>query len=77
MTAWAKSALAGHVAVQGNLDPHALIAGGAALDSAVDNILREMRGSRFIFNLGHGILPTTPVDHVAATIDMIHKLSQR
>ena len=52
------------VAVQGNLDPLALIAGGAALDSAVDDVLANYAPGRLIFNLGHGILPETPIAHV-------------
>ena len=52
------------VAVQGNLDPLALIAGGAALDRAVDAILEAAEGRPHIFNLGHGILPETPIAHV-------------
>lgn len=52
------------VAIQGNLDPLALLAGGDALDRAVDAILSDLGGSRFIFNLGHGILPPTPIAHV-------------
>lgn len=52
------------VAVQGNLDPLALIAGGSALDRAVDNVLANFAQGRFIFNLGHGIQPETPIDHV-------------
>jgi uroporphyrinogen decarboxylase len=50
--------------VQGNLDPLALRAGGAALDRGVDAILAALAGGPFIFNLGHGILPDTPVAHV-------------
>ena len=52
------------VAVQGNLDPLALIAGGAALDRAVDDVLENFGQGRLIFNLGHGILPETPIAHV-------------
>ena len=52
------------VAVQGNLDPLALIAGGAALDRAVDDALASYAGGRYIFNLGHGIQPETPIAHV-------------
>src|SRR6185436_11103618 len=51
-------------AVQGNLDPLALRAGGAALDRSVDAILAAFASGPFIFNLGHGILPDTPVGHV-------------
>ncbi|MHC2336725.1 uroporphyrinogen decarboxylase [Bradyrhizobium sp. USDA 4454] len=54
----------GRVAVQGNLDPLALIAGGAALDRAVDDVLENFGKGRLIFNLGHGILPETPIAHV-------------
>ncbi|MBR1202761.1 MULTISPECIES: uroporphyrinogen decarboxylase [unclassified Bradyrhizobium] len=52
------------VAVQGNLDPLALIAGGAALDRAVDDVLENFGKGRLIFNLGHGILQETPIAHV-------------
>lgn len=61
---WARDVLSKHVALQGNLDPIALIAGGAALDESVDEILNVMRGARFIFNLGHGILQETPIANV-------------
>ncbi|KWV47157.1 uroporphyrinogen decarboxylase [Bradyrhizobium macuxiense] len=52
------------VAVQGNLDPLALITGGAALDRAVDDVLENFGKGRLIFNLGHGIQPETPIAHV-------------
>ncbi|MDP1770632.1 MAG: uroporphyrinogen decarboxylase [Nitrospirota bacterium] len=74
--AWA---MVGHdVAVQGNLDPLALYAPLPEIERRVADILRRAAGRPgHIFNLGHGILPTTPIEHVAATIDMVHKLSQR
>jgi uroporphyrinogen decarboxylase len=50
--------------IQGNLDPLALFAGGAALDRATDAILEALGQGPFIFNLGHGILPETPIAHV-------------
>jgi uroporphyrinogen decarboxylase len=53
-----------HVPIQGNLDPHALLAGGPALDRAIDAILEAFSGGPFIFNLGHGILADTPISHV-------------
>jgi uroporphyrinogen decarboxylase len=66
------------VAVQGNLDPLALFAPLHEVERRVEDILHRAGGRPgHIFNLGHGILPTTPLDHVAATIDMVHKLSQR
>jgi uroporphyrinogen decarboxylase len=52
------------VAVQGNLDPLALLEGGAALDRSVDQVLEAFADRPFIFNLGHGVLPETPVGHV-------------
>ncbi|MBC2776281.1 uroporphyrinogen decarboxylase [Parasphingopyxis marina] len=61
---WANAALPDDLPVQGNLDPLALIAGGAALDAATDHILRAFAGRPHIFNLGHGILPDTPISHV-------------
>ncbi|MBI3678564.1 MAG: uroporphyrinogen decarboxylase [Proteobacteria bacterium] len=65
---WAAKILGKRVAVQGNLDPIALIAGGDALAAAVDRIVDAFEGVPFIFNLGHGILPETPVEHVAQLI---------
>lgn len=50
--------------VQGNVDPLALLAGGAALDREVDAVMEALNGGPFIFNLGHGILPPTPIAHV-------------
>jgi len=50
--------------IQGNLDPLVLMAGGAALDRSIDAILEAFSGGPFIFNLGHGVLPETPVGHV-------------
>jgi uroporphyrinogen decarboxylase len=58
-------------ALQGNLDPIALIAGGAALDKAVDGIVEAMQGRAHIFNLGHGILPETPIAHVEQLLKRI------
>jgi uroporphyrinogen decarboxylase len=74
--AWAT---VGHdVAVQGNLDPLALFAPLHEIERRVADILRRAGGRPgHIFNLGHGILPTTRIDHVTATIDMVHRLSQR
>jgi uroporphyrinogen decarboxylase len=60
----AGSQVQSHVPVQGNLDPLVLLAGGIALDHAVDAIMEAFVGRPFIFNLGHGILPETPVAHV-------------
>ena len=62
--AWANATLPPNLPLQGNLDPLALIAGGAALDQAVDRIREGFAGRPHVFNLGHGILPETPVSHV-------------
>ena len=56
------------VAVQGNLDPLALIAGGASLDRAIDDVLENYARGRLVFNLGHGILQETPIAHVEQMI---------
>ena len=61
---WAARTLPDGLPVQGNLDPLALIAGGAQLETAVARILAALGGRPHIFNLGHGILPETPVPHV-------------
>ncbi len=57
--------------VQGNLDPLALLAGGAALELATCRIIDAMRGRPFIFNLGHGILPHTPPEHVSRLVEIV------
>ena len=57
--------------VQGNLDPLALLAGGAALDQAVDSIMQALSDGPFIFNLGHGVLPDTPVENVARLVERV------
>jgi len=62
--AYARDAIQPHRPVQGNLDPLALLAGGDALDRGVDAILGALANAPFIFNLGHGILPGTPIAHV-------------
>jgi uroporphyrinogen decarboxylase len=61
------------VAVQGNLDPLALIAGGAALDRAIDDVLANYGKGRLIFNLGHGIQPETPIAHVEQMVKRVRE----
>ncbi|MEP0521620.1 MAG: uroporphyrinogen decarboxylase [Hyphomicrobiales bacterium] len=67
----AKKKLANDVVLQGNLDPTRLVAGGQALKDGVAEIMNAAKGSRFIFNLGHGITPETPIAHVSAMIDQV------
>jgi uroporphyrinogen decarboxylase len=59
------------VAIQGNLDPLALLAGGPAMMRETEAILAAMQGRPFIFNLGHGIVPETPPAHVAALVAQV------
>ncbi len=62
--------------LQGNLDPYALFAPQERLDHEIDYLLHVMEGDpAFIFNLGHGLLPDTPVDAVARLVDRVHKFS--
>jgi uroporphyrinogen decarboxylase len=69
----------GHdVAVMGNLDPVALFANQDTLRAQAKRIL-DQAGGRLghIFNLGHGILPETPVENVIALVEMVHEISRR
>ena len=69
--AYAAGVVPASVALQGNLDPMALVAGGDALRTEIDAVLAPMRGRPYIFNLGHGIVPQTNPDHVAALIAQV------
>lgn len=59
------------VLVQGNLDPLLLVAGGSALEARIDELLEKLSGQPYIFNLGHGIVPETPPEHVARLVERI------
>ena len=61
-------ALQADIPVQGNLDPIALVVGGDALRAETDRILEALSAGPFIFNLGHGIVPQTPPEHVAELV---------
>ncbi|MEM8876336.1 MAG: uroporphyrinogen decarboxylase [Pseudomonadota bacterium] len=61
---FARETVQAKAVVQGNLDPQVLVAGGDSLDRCVDAILAELSDGQFIFNLGHGIVPETPIAHV-------------
>ena len=57
--------------LQGNLDPLRLVAGGQQLDERIDAILTAFADRPHIFNLGHGIVPETPIEHVARLVDRV------
>ncbi|MHB8869290.1 MAG: uroporphyrinogen decarboxylase family protein, partial [Thermoleophilia bacterium] len=66
------------VGVQGNMDPVILYAPPAVIEERVADVLRSAAGRPgHIFNLGHGILPTTPVEHAQVMIEAVHRLSAR
>jgi uroporphyrinogen decarboxylase len=68
---WAAGELPENLPVQGNLDPLALIAGGDPMETAARRILDAFAGRPHIFNLGHGILPDTPIEHVERLIALV------
>jgi uroporphyrinogen decarboxylase len=74
--AWAR--LEYNVAIQGNLDPVILLSKPERIEKEVKRILSEAGGRPgHIFNLGHGILPNTPVENVVALVNMVHEYSSR
>jgi uroporphyrinogen decarboxylase len=70
---WAHVNLPEGLPVQGNLDPLALIAGGATLDAAIDRVLAAFADRPHVFNLGHGILQDTPIAHVEALLARVRR----
>ncbi|MGH6838776.1 MAG: uroporphyrinogen decarboxylase [Methylocella sp.] len=68
---WAAKTFDRGLALQGNLDPLALAAGGVALATGVRQILTAFRGRPHIFNLGHGVLPQTPLQHIELMLDLL------
>ena len=69
--AWAAANMPRGVTLQGNVDPLALVAGGEALRSETQGVLDAMGDRPWIFNLGHGVVPETPPEHVAALIAQV------
>jgi uroporphyrinogen decarboxylase len=69
----------GHdVAIQGNLDPAVLLSSPRDIRRRVEDVLRRANGKPgHIFNLGHGVLPETPVENVKAMVQAVHELSAR
>ncbi|HVO14413.1 MAG TPA: uroporphyrinogen decarboxylase [Alphaproteobacteria bacterium] len=68
---WAAESLPRDVALQGNLDPVYLLIGGARLKAAARRIVDVLRERAFIFNLGHGVVPETPPEHVGELVRLI------
>ncbi|WP_421995745.1 uroporphyrinogen decarboxylase [Reyranella sp.] len=68
---WAARELQPHVCVQGNLDPLMLVAGGTALERETRRILDKLGQGPFVFNLGHGVVPQTPPEHVAQLVEIV------
>ena len=62
-----------HVTVQGNLDPVLLLVGGDAMRHSVEALRRTLGNGPYIFNLGHGVLPETPPEHVAALAKLLNE----
>jgi uroporphyrinogen decarboxylase len=71
--AWAHENLPAGMPVQGQLDPAVLRAGGAMLDAEVDRIITAWQGRPHIFNLGHGITPDVPIEHVEQLLTRIRQ----
>jgi uroporphyrinogen decarboxylase len=70
---FARTHIPPHITVQGNLDPLVLLAGGEALDRSIDRIIAAFSDRSFIFNLGHGVLPQTPIAHVEQMLARIRR----
>lgn len=66
-------ALQARLPVQGNLDPQLLVIGGEALRRGIKSILDALAGGPFVFNLGHGIVPETPPEHVAELVHTVRE----
>jgi uroporphyrinogen decarboxylase len=70
-TVWAATNLQPDSVVQGNLDPLMLVVGGAAMEQAVERIRGDLSGGGHIFNLGHGVVPETPPEHVGQLASLL------
>ncbi|MEP7240782.1 MAG: uroporphyrinogen decarboxylase [Devosia sp.] len=70
-TGWADTTLPRGLPVQGNLDPLRLVAGGAQMEARAQEIIEAFANRPHIFNLGHGILPQTPIAHLERLIDIV------
>jgi len=70
-TAWARDQLQGEATLQGNLDPQVLVVGGDTMRREIERILNDLGDGRFIFNLGHGVVPETPPENVALLTSLL------
>jgi uroporphyrinogen decarboxylase len=68
---WAAEALQPRCVVQGNLDPMLVVVGGEPMLQAARRILEQLGPGGLVFNLGHGLVPQTPPEHVAALCDLL------
>jgi uroporphyrinogen decarboxylase len=68
---WAAAAIKPWCTVQGNLDNLLAVAGGPALEAETRRILGSLGADRFIFNLGHGVLPDTPPEHIGRIAELV------
>tara|TARA_Y100000589_G_scaffold273469_1_gene266913 strand:+ start:546 stop:1574 length:1029 start_codon:yes stop_codon:yes gene_type:complete len=67
----------GNICLQGNLDPYLLVEGGEYMIKEIKKILLEMKDNFFIFNLGHGILPQTPVENVFKLVETVKSFKRK
>ena len=72
---WARDHLQGVVTVQGNLDPQQLVVGGESMRASIRDICSHLSGGPFIFNLGHGVVPQTPPEHVADLVATVRGMA--
>lgn len=71
---WVVKNLPADLILQGNLDPQLLVVGGSSLKRAIDSIHEQMKGRPYIFNLGHGIVPQTPIQNVEDCVRWVRGL---
>ncbi len=72
-----KKYFSGNICLQGNLDPYLLVEGGQCMVNEIKNTLKEMENNFFIFNLGHGILPQTPVENVFKLVETVRNFKKK
>ena len=73
---WAAENIPKNILIQGNLDPHLLLAGGDEMKAQTKLICETFKNRKFIFNLGHGIIKETPIDHVHACLDVVKSIKR-